>query len=150
MPNFLLLLNALIFHFPNLCLPVHHSLSLSLFVYLALSQSLSLSPSVWGPLNCSSVKREGPSVLLHHPEKDWNWCVSDDRAPSVSVICAAQHHRLGTKSDINPLYVSRFGFQRKQLVSRANYLIGPHSLLAQELCKIDLHLHASQWWLLIG
>ncbi len=127
MPNFLLLFNALIFHFPYLCLPVCHSLSPPLSVYIALSQSLSLSSSVWGPLNCSSVKREGPSVLLHHPERGWNWCVSDDRAPSVSVICAAQHHRLGRKSDINPLCVSRSVFQRRRLVSRANYVIRPHS-----------------------
>jgi len=35
-------------------------------------------------------------------------------------------------------------FKRKQLVSRANYLIGPDSLLAQELCKIDFTM-AANW-----
>ncbi len=111
----------------SLPLPACLSFSLSPSFSLSLSLSLSFSPSVWGLLNCSSVKREGPSVLLHHPERGWNWCASDDRAPSVSVICPAQHHRLGRTSDINPLCVSRSVFQRRRLVSRANYVIWPQS-----------------------
>lgn len=124
--------------------PLPACLSLSLFLFL--STSLSLCLCLWAPLF------EAPLIVALWSEKvplfystilkgDEIGVYQTTEPLLLSVICAAQRHRLGAKSDINPLYVRRFGFQRKQLVSRANYLIWP--LLAQELCKVDLHTHAS-------